>query len=123
MTNFTVDIITAPVTRNRWSSLRAVLDTVPGSALIEDAQRPRLMIPIETESPLKAATFVQGISTVIGFTIVEGSIYETPEVDYALEDDEPDKQVGPNTAATTVADWFSQISDPAPRAGRHSVPA
>lgn len=70
MTNFTVDIITAPIVRGRWTELRAVLDTVPGSALIEDPQHPRLMIPIEADSPMKAATFVEGISQVIGFRIL-----------------------------------------------------
>lgn len=118
MTNFTVDIITAPITDGRWSDLRAVLDTVPGSALIEDPEEPRLMIPIDADSPMKAATFVEGISQVIGFTILRGNIYETPEIDYALEDD-PEQATGPNTAATTVTDWFSQIPDPKPR-GRRS---
>ncbi len=91
--------------------------------MIEDPQHPRLLIPIEADSPLKAATFVQGISTVVGFKILKGSIYETPEIDYELEEDEPEETKGPNTAATTVADWFSQIQDPAPRKGRHKVPA
>ncbi|CAN5171214.1 hypothetical protein BH11ACT4_BH11ACT4_09490 [soil metagenome] len=120
MTNFTVDVITAPVADGDWSLLRSVLDTVPGSILLEDPVEPRLLVAVDAETPLKAATFVDGVSQVIGFRIESGSIYETPEVDFELDTDGPSSEPSLNTAALTIRTWFNEIP-PAPNRGRHAA--
>jgi hypothetical protein len=104
---FTVEVTLTPVTDDDWSLLRSVTDAVPGTILLEDPEAPRLMIPVEAESPLKAATFVDGVSQVIGFEVLNGTIFE-PDDDFDVPDDGEDESPA-TTVAVAVQEWFDHI--------------
>lgn len=97
MTSYTVEVRTAPVAD--WALHYQAIDAVPGTILLEDPEDPTLMIPVDAESPLKAAQFVQGLATLIGLTIRGATIYPTPDEDFETEDDE---EPTPPTTTPTV---------------------
>lgn len=107
MTRFTVELLLEPVENDDWSLLRSVIDAVPGSSLIEDPQEPQLFIPVDADSPLRAATFVDGLSQLIGFISIKGQIYEPAEDFDAPDDDETPDAVTPASAA--VQAWVDEI--------------
>lgn len=108
MINFTVEATTTPVIDGDWSVLRAVLEAVPGAILLEDAEEPQLLIPVDAESPMRAATFVDGLSTLMGFEVVSGSIYETPEDDFEPFDTSDDT-VPTSSVGQSVRGWVDGI--------------
>jgi hypothetical protein len=120
MTNFTVDVTTEPIQDGDWTKLRSVLEAVPGSVLIEDPLAPELMIPVDAESAMKAATFVDGLSQLIEFHIVGGEIRPTEEADFdAPEDDDAHSAL--TTATITIQGWVNDIPPVQPRSGRHAM--
>lgn len=83
--NFTVEATTAPVLNGDWSLLRHVIDVVPGTILIEDADEPVLVVPVQAEEPMKAALFVDGLSKMLGIELRAGSIYPEPLHDFDVD--------------------------------------
>lgn len=108
MTSFSVDVTTAPVVDGDWTVLHAAIDAVPGAFLVADEEEPHIIFPVEADTPLKAATFVEGLSQVVGFEVLRGSIELTPEIDFDLpEDDAPG---APTTRASeAVREWMDAI--------------
>ena len=104
MINFTVETTTTPVVDGDWSVLRAVLEAVPGTILLEDADEPQLLIPVDAESPMRAATFVDGLATLMGFEVVSGSIYETPIEDFEPFDNS-DEEAPTSPVGQSVRGW------------------
>lgn len=82
MKEFTVEVVTKPVVADDWSTLRSITDIIPGTLLIEDAQEPTLVIPVEAETLQSAAVFVQGVMTVVGLDVQWGRAYRTEPCDY-----------------------------------------
>jgi hypothetical protein len=108
MTSFTVDVTTAPVADGDWTVLHAAIDAVPGAFLVADAEEPHIVFPVDADSPLKAATFVEGLSQVVGFEVVSGSIELAPDSDFdAPEDETPAARATKATAA--VREWLDAI--------------
>jgi hypothetical protein len=108
MTSFSVDVTNAPVVDGDWTVLHAAIDAVPGAFLVADAEEPHIIFPVDADSPLKAATFVEGLSQVVGFEVVSGSIHLAPEIDFDLPED--DVPPAPATKATTaVRQWLDAI--------------
>lgn len=102
---FTVEITTtAP--KDGWAIHRRVLDTVPGTLLIEDVEEPMLILPVEADDPMSAARFVDGVCKLMDLTPMSGSIYEAPAADFdAPEDDES----APETPViSAVRGWMEQ---------------
>ncbi|MFC0248742.1 hypothetical protein ACFFIO_09535 [Citricoccus parietis] len=92
MNEYTLEVTTAPVINGDWSVLRNVLDMVPGSILIEDPEEPMLVVPVTAANPMKAAKFMDGLSTLMGFSLVSGNITPTPtaeELGIELDDESP----------------------------------
>lgn len=108
MMNYTVEVRTAPVADD-WSLHYQAIDAVPGTILLEDAEAPTVMIPVDAESPLKAAQFAQGLATLIGLTIRGANIYPTPE-DQDFETD-GDDEAGPLTTTATVQRLDAWVKD------------
>lgn len=85
--NYTVEVTTITVVDGRWENLRSAIDAVPGTMLLEDAEEPVLFIPVDAETPMRAAQFVEGLAKLLEITICFGSIYPTPPLDFDLDDD------------------------------------
>lgn len=85
---FTVEVVSTSVTDDDWSVLRRVLDTVPGTVLIEDAEMPTLVLPVDAADAGRAVMFVDGLSKLVGFDIVSGQVYPSPEIDFDVPEDE-----------------------------------
>lgn len=105
MTLYTVEVTTPPVEDGDWTVLLTALDTVPGTVLLRDEESPSLLIPVDATSPMRAAMFVDGLSKVLGFQVLSGEIYETPDAD---EYDE-DNTVAPSAVARTVTEWVDSV--------------
>lgn len=73
----TVEIVVAPVVNDDWALLRRVTDVMPGTLLIEDAEEPMFVIPIEAQTNQNAAIFVQGVLSDLGLKIIWGRSYRT----------------------------------------------
>lgn len=103
-----------------WMKLRSVLDTVPGTILVEDPDQPVLIFPVEAESPFRAVTFVDGLSKVVGFTIVSGTVDPALELDTDLfDDDEVDSD---DTAETPMTRGLQRWIDGIPAVpSRHDL--
>lgn len=102
MTEFTVEATTQAVTDGDWSRLRSVIDLVPGTLLIEDAEEPMLVFPVQAESQGKAYLFVDGILKLVGLEPVTGRISEA-EVD--VEDD----HTNGTDAVRAVNEWIDSV--------------
>ncbi len=102
MNEFTVEVVLKPVVNDDWSTLRSVTDVVPGTLLLEDAEQPTLILPVEAETLQTAAVFVQGIMTVIGLDIVWGRAYRTEPCDY----DGDGATVAPMTVPDFAPSWL-----------------
>lgn len=75
MSDFTVEAVTEPVTDpSQWKRLREVLETVPGTVLIEDAEMPGLVFRVEAINAFHATRFVEGITSLMDVTVVSGSV-------------------------------------------------
>lgn len=108
MTSFTVDVTTAPVVDDDWSVHYAAIDAVPGAFLVADEEEPHIIFPVDADSPLKAATFVEGLSQVVGFEVLSGTVDLTPEVDFDVPED--DASTAQSTKTTTaVRAWLDAI--------------
>jgi len=107
MTEFTVEATMRAVTDGDWSRLRSVIDLVPGTLLIEDAEEPMLVFPVQAESQGKAFLFVDGILKIVGLEPVSGSISETPEVDFDVDED-GDENNGTD-AVRAVNQWIQSV--------------
>lgn len=105
--HFTVEVVTTPVVDDDWSVLWAAIDAVPGAVLLEYADAPTLVFPVEADSAMKAATFVEGLSQVVGFTVVGGTISNAPDDDFA--EPENGETVDPSTEAIAVQSWLDDI--------------
>lgn len=98
-----------------WVTLRSVLDTVPGTILVEDSDEPVLIFPVEAESAFRAVTFVDGLSKVVGFTIVSGTVGPALELDVEDDffEDDDDESTSDETADTSVTRalqrWVDEI--------------
>ncbi len=78
---FTVEATMTPVVDDDWTVLRHLLDVVPGALLIEDAAQPAVIFPVEALTPSRAAMFVEGVTKLVGVTIVAGKISPMPDVE------------------------------------------
>ncbi|MCZ2824185.1 MULTISPECIES: hypothetical protein [unclassified Modestobacter] len=107
MTEFTVEATMQAVTDGDWSRLRSVIDLVPGTLLIEDAEEPMLVLPVQAESQGKAFLFVDGILKLVGLRPVTGSISEAPEIDFDFDDDGDENQG--TDAVRAVNEWVDSV--------------
>lgn len=108
--NFTVELTTSPIrVSHDWDVLRNVIDVVPGTVLLEDADAPVLVIPVEAEDPMKAALFCDGLSKLVGFTILSGAIQPTLKIDFDVDQDDDT-----DGASTPVVDALSSWVDSVP---------
>jgi hypothetical protein len=102
MTTFTVEAITKPVYDEAgWFPLRRVTDLVPGTLLIEDAEVPMLILPVNASSPSRAALFVEGVLKVVGIEFVSGTIRP-------VEDDDSPANLSPE--AEREHQWAESIA-------------
>lgn len=106
-----------------WAKLRSVLDTVPGTILIEDPEEPVLIFPVEAESAFRAGTFVDGLSKVVGFTIVSGTVGPALEldVDDDLFEDGTDESVSDDSADTSMTRGLQRWVDDIPTPNRRDL--
>ncbi|WZH35462.1 MAG: hypothetical protein PIR02_11820 [Microbacterium enclense] len=99
---------TAPVVDDDWSVHYAAIDAVPGAFLVADEEEPHIIFPVDADSPLKAATFVEGLSQVVGFEVLSGTVELTPDIDFDMpEDDAPAAE--PTRTTTAVREWLDAI--------------
>jgi hypothetical protein len=83
---YTVEAATLPVVdEGGWEILRRVLDTVPGTILVEDPQRPTLVFAVDESSPARAMAFVEGVSKLMGFSLTGGVVGPVPDDDYPAD--------------------------------------
>lgn len=110
--SFTVEATTLPVAdESGWAPLRRVLDTVPGTILVEDPAGPTLVFAVDESSPARAVAFVEGLSKLMGFTLTGGVVGPAPD------DDFPTDLFGDET---TTADDLAAPSDEVRRAHRYA---
>jgi hypothetical protein len=75
MMPFTVEAVAKPVyNEDGWLPLRRVTDLIPGSFLIEDAEEPTLVMPVDASAPTRAWLFVEGIFKLVGIELVSAAI-------------------------------------------------
>jgi hypothetical protein len=111
MTEFTVEVTARAVEQGSFSALRRALETVPGTILLEDAESPVLLFPVQAPNAMQAARFVGGVAKLLGLEFAEGRIYPTPEVDFDLPTD--DEEIASSTPVVdAVQDWIDH--DPGP---------
>ena len=103
MTEFTVEATTQAVTDGDWSRLRSIIDLVPGTLLIEDAEEPTLIFPVQADSQAKAFLFVDGILKLVGLQPLTGSI---SEADVDVEDDD---EANGTDAIRAVNEWIDRM--------------
>lgn len=109
MSYFTVEAVTAPVADEAgWDTLRSLLDTVPGTVLIEDADEPMLIFCVDAASPLRAIQFVEGIRKIADIEIIRGEVYEAPEIDFERPDAVPE---APSKVVAAVQSWVDSTPD------------
>lgn len=102
MTTFTVEAITKPVhDESGWLPLRRITDLVPGTLLIEDADEPMLILPVNASSPGRATLFVEGVLKIVGVEFVSGTIQPA-------EDDGSEPNLSPE--AERERTWVESIS-------------
>lgn len=105
MNSYMVEVTLAAVTDGQWSELRRMTDVVPGTFLIEDAEQPVLVLPVEAESHRNAPLVVQGVVLVAGLNSLSGTVSPTPPTDFDRPADDGDGE--PNaTAAEFEPDWL-----------------
>lgn len=109
MSDFTVEATTAAVTDGDWSLLRSVTDLVPGTFLIEDPQAPVLVLPVQADSPSKAALFVEGILRLADLELVSGTIEPAPEPDFESASDDGDDDNPQTDAERFVNEWVDRV--------------
>lgn len=112
MTDWTVEVTTPAVTSDDegWAPLRRVLETVPGTILLEDPDEPTLIFPVTADSPMKAGMFVDGIARLMNLTLLNGKIYPAPVIDFEVHD----TQARPETEVMArVSAWIRGIEPPA----------
>ena len=113
MTDWTVEVTTTAVTSDEgWLPLRRVLDTVPGTILLEDAEEPTLIFPVTADSPMKAGMFVDGVAKLLDLTLLNGKIYAAPVIDFDIQDSEA-KPV--TEVVARVSQWVRGIEPPVGR--------
>jgi hypothetical protein len=108
MTDFTVEATVAAVTDGDWSELRRVIDLVPGTLLIEDAEEPVLIFPVQADSPTRALLFVDGVAKLVGLVICAGTVYPTPDVDYETPAEVDDEETT-TPAVEAVNRWIDSV--------------
>lgn len=90
MNKYMVEVTLEAVENDDWVGLRRVTDIVPGTILIEDAEEPVLILPVDAESGSRAAVFVEGVASIVGLTIIHGHIGDAPDDDFDPVDHEGD---------------------------------
>lgn len=111
MKSYTVEVTTAPAVDGDFSAYHRVIDAVPGTLLIEDAESPMLIVPVDADSPMKAAQFVDGLAKLVNIEPISGTIYPTPTADFDLDDDDT-TGVATTPAVEALSEWVE--SQPAP---------
>lgn len=110
---FRVEATLTPVADEAgWTTLRSVLDTVPGTLLVEDPDEPVLIFPVEAESAFRAVTFVDGLSKVVGFTIVSGTVGPALELDVdddLFDDDSASDDTRETSMTRGLQRWVNDI--------------
>lgn len=110
MTWFTVEVTLTPVTVDEdWDRLRRVLDIVPGTILLEDADQPVLVFAVEAAEPLRALMFVDGLSKLVPFKVVSGTAYQTPEIDFMVSESDSDAQETTTPVVQRMHDWVDSL--------------
>lgn len=111
MNRYTVEVTTEPVVDHGWAVLRRIVDLVPGTLLIEDAEAPVLVVPVDSESPMRAALFVDGITKLTQLVVVSGKVYPAPDANFDL-DEEPTghTEVTSSPVVDAVHHWIAGIS-------------
>lgn len=77
MKNFTLEVTTPPVVNDDWSALVRILDIVPGSALMEDPDRPTILLDVDADSHRKAFMFVLGLAELVGLEVDQMEVIES----------------------------------------------
>jgi hypothetical protein len=57
MRSYTVEVTTAPVPDGDFSTYYHAIDAVPGTVVIEDAEVPLLIVPVDATSPADGGPF------------------------------------------------------------------
>jgi hypothetical protein len=82
MMPYTVEAVAKPVyNEDGWLPLRRVTDLVPGAFLIEDAEVPTLVMPVDASAPTRASLFVDGIFKLVGIQLVSTCVRPTEDDD------------------------------------------
>jgi hypothetical protein len=75
MLPFTVEAVSKPVYNDDgWLPLRRVTDLIPGAFLIEDAEEPTLVMPVDASAPTRASLFVENIFKLVGIELVSETV-------------------------------------------------
>lgn len=106
MNEYTVEATLPPVTDSDWATYRSVTNIVPGTILIEDAEQPVLILPVEAGSPAQAAVFVEGVASIVGIRIVSGEIRDAPAHDFESPVDGDADQAPPVSDRPFVPRWL-----------------
>jgi len=75
MNAYTVEVVTRPVEDDNWTRLREVTDHLPGTILLEDAEEPTFIIPVDAPTLRAAALLVEGAMRVLDHEIIWGRAY------------------------------------------------
>lgn len=106
--SYTVEVTTRPVgTEDGWTALTRVIDTVPGTLLVEDPDAPTLIVPVDAATPMDAIRFVDGLARLMGLNLVSGSVYPTPSLDPAYLDGLDESPRAPTDVMNRVAAWVA----------------
>lgn len=79
MRTYTLEVATFPVIDDDWAAHTRVLDTIPGSALLEDQEDPILIFDVDAESLNKAMAFVSGIAQQFDFIVKSVTVIDESE--------------------------------------------
>lgn len=105
---FTVEVTTVPVEDDDWGLWHRVIDAAPGTVLLADAEEPVLVFEVQATSPLKAAQFVDGITTLVGLGVLNGTVSPIPDDYFDFEGCEDSAEEVESAAVDVVNQWISE---------------
>lgn len=99
MTSYDLEVVTAPLDGENWSTHHKLLDIIPGTVLEAAPNAPTFLITVDADSPAKAVMLVEGVCTLLAISI------ESVNISAIADDLEPADYTAPE--AHQSADWVA----------------